>query len=111
MWVRTAGVQIQQRRTMQTSQTHENGPSIFLDAQQTAALLRLSVTTLGRWRIQGVGPTYLKAGKRVLYDRAVVIAWVNEQRRQSTSDAEHAPRAAAPASPRSAQWFRKHGWR
>jgi predicted DNA-binding transcriptional regulator AlpA len=96
------------RRT--STESGEASP-VFLDARETAALLQVSVTTLGRWRVQGAGPAYLKTGRRVLYDRAVVIAWLNEQRRQSTSEAEHAPPAAAPTALRSTQWFRKNGWR
>jgi hypothetical protein len=96
---------------MQTSKTPENGPSVFLDAQQTAALLRLSVTTMARWRTQGLGPPYLKVGGRVLYDHAVVIAWANGQCRQSTSEHRREHPATATTELRSTEWHRKYGWR
>jgi hypothetical protein len=50
-----------------------------------AAELYISVNTLNRWRLEGVGPRYIKAGRRVLYDPNDVTAWLASNRRQSTS--------------------------
>ena len=60
----------------------ECGAPVFLDTRQAALLLRLSPVTLARWRIQGQGPVYLKAGRRVLYAHADLIVWLDAQRRQ-----------------------------
>ena len=40
---------------------------IFLNQVQLARRWHLSPRTLERWRWEGVGPTYLKVGGRVLY--------------------------------------------
>jgi hypothetical protein len=58
---------------------------IFLDTPEAAALLHISPVTLGRWRIEGRGPEYRKFGRRVVYDRADLIAWADAHRRRSTS--------------------------
>ena len=41
---------------------------------------QVSTRTLANWRVQGVGPAFVKIGNRVLYDLMSVIAW--EQSRQ-----------------------------
>jgi predicted DNA-binding transcriptional regulator AlpA len=57
----------------------------FLTAKETAAFLGLSEITLARWRMKGVGPSYRKFGRRVRYAIADLIAWADEQIRESTS--------------------------
>jgi hypothetical protein len=64
-----------------------NGRPVFLTVRETAALLRLSEITLGRWRIEGKGPPFRKFGRRVLYATSDLIAWGEEQKRVSTSEA------------------------
>lgn len=63
-----------------------NATPVFLTVRETAEFLRLSEITLGRWRIEGVGPPYRKFGRRVVYDRADIIAWTDAQTRSSTSE-------------------------
>ena len=63
-----------------------NTPPVFLTAPEAAALLRLSLVTLSRWRIEGSGPAYHKLGRRVVYDRAELIAWAETQKRSNTSE-------------------------
>jgi excisionase family DNA binding protein len=60
--------------------------SPFLPPAQLSALLNISIRTLERWRVEGVGPTYVKAGRRVLYRREDVERWLTEGTRHSTSD-------------------------
>jgi hypothetical protein len=50
-----------------------------------ASELSVSVNTLNRWRLEGCGPHYIKAGRRVLYDPKYVANWLDSNRRQSTS--------------------------
>jgi hypothetical protein len=50
-----------------------------------SAQISVSVPTLNRWRIEGCGPQYIKAGRRVLYDPNDVATWLDSNRRQSTS--------------------------
>lgn len=51
----------------------------FSDAQ-TAERLKVTTRTTMRWRRDGVGPAYIRAGvRRVLYSRAAVDAWTAER--------------------------------
>ena len=54
---------------------------------EAAKALRLSERTLERSRLTGLGPAYVKAGRRVLYRQADLEAWVAAQMRVSTSEA------------------------
>lgn len=52
-----------------------------------AELLGVSRRTLQGWRWRGGGPPFVRIGARaVRYDPAEVRAWVDAQRRTSTSD-------------------------
>ena len=53
---------------------------------EAAQYLRLSDKTLARWAWAGKGPSWMKAGGKVLYDAADLDAWLEGQRRRSTSD-------------------------
>lgn len=50
-----------------------------------AEYLGHSERTLERWRVQGHGPQYIKLGKKVFYIEADLAAFVEQNRRQSTS--------------------------
>lgn len=43
---------------------------------EVAEYTRISVQTLARWAMEGKGPRFRKAGGRVLYTRADVLAWL-----------------------------------
>ncbi|MFZ8758629.1 helix-turn-helix transcriptional regulator [Microbacterium sp. HMH0099] len=43
---------------------------------EVACFTRISKPTLARWAVEGKGPTYRKAGGRVLYRREDVLAWL-----------------------------------
>jgi len=36
---------------------------------------QVSVRTLANWRVQGLGPSFVKIGNRVLYELSRVLAW------------------------------------
>jgi hypothetical protein len=58
-----------------------------LDTTETAEYLRLSRSTMAKWRcLGGIGPDYALAGRKVLYSVAVLDAWLASRRRRSTSD-------------------------
>ena len=46
----------------------------------------LSVSWLTKLRVFGGGPSYLKVGRRVLYERAAFEEWMASHQRTSTSD-------------------------
>lgn len=43
-------------------------------------------STLNKLRVYGGGPRYIKIGRRVLYDIADLDAWIEQNKRSSTSD-------------------------
>ncbi|MDB6136899.1 MAG: transcriptional regulator, MerR family [Verrucomicrobiales bacterium] len=55
-------------------------PSDLLTLPEAAELLRAPVATLRYWRHLGSGPRSFRLGRRVLYRRDDVQAWVDAQR-------------------------------
>jgi excisionase family DNA binding protein len=51
-----------------------------------AEYLGVALTTLAKWRISGEGPRYARVGKRVLYRRDDLDAWMMDQRVSSTAE-------------------------
>jgi excisionase family DNA binding protein len=51
----------------------------LLTISEAAALLRAPVATLRYWRHMGTGPRSLRLGRRVLYRREDLHAWVDAQ--------------------------------
>jgi predicted DNA-binding transcriptional regulator AlpA len=58
----------------------------YLSEKQTAEYLGLSVKTIQRHRGTGLGPAYIKAGGRVLYDLHDLDNWMQRHKIQSTSE-------------------------
>jgi hypothetical protein len=83
--IRPARISAFMSTSIHRDQTPPDRAALFLNVAETAALLRLSSVTLGRWRIAGVGPPYCKFGRRVVYSRTEVVAWAEGQKRQNTS--------------------------
>ena len=54
---------------------------------EVAGVLRPSERTLERMRLTGLGPAFVKAGRRVLYRQADLETWVAAQLRVCTSEA------------------------
>jgi predicted DNA-binding transcriptional regulator AlpA len=49
----------------------------FLSDAQLCALLHVTTRTTARWRVEGNGPAFVRAGgRRVLYRRADLDAWL-----------------------------------
>ena len=58
-----------------------------LRTPQAAEYVGLSASTLEKFRLKGKGPAYQKAGpKIVVYRPEDLDAWLDSQRRRSTSD-------------------------
>lgn len=58
----------------------------LLSTSQAAEHLGLSAAYLTKKRITGGGPAFVKLGTRVSYDPADLDAWVEANKRRSTSD-------------------------
>ena len=59
----------------------------LLTQQRLSDLIDVSERTLERWRVEGTGPAFVKAGRKVLYRTVDVDAWLLVNQRTSTSDA------------------------
>ena len=54
-----------------------NDDETLLMEMHAARLLSLSVRTLQGWRVKGVGPAYVQAGRAIRYRRCDLIAWID----------------------------------
>jgi len=57
--------------------------SEYITTQEFADLLRTSPETVRYWRHIGKGPKSFKVGRRVLYVRDEITAWINAARTES----------------------------
>lgn len=58
----------------------------LLNTLQLAARTGIAESTWNKRRLTGDGPSYIKAGRRVLYRWSDVEAWLTDHSRRSTSD-------------------------
>lgn len=53
-------------------------PGRWLTGQEFAALAKVHIATVRRWKRQGIGPTAHRVGPRLVrYSHAEVTAWLN----------------------------------
>lgn len=55
-------------------------------AEDAAAYLGLATQTLAKLRLSGDSPPYFQVGRKVLYERDELDAWLAQRKRRSTSD-------------------------
>lgn len=70
---------------MPSIQTVEMRMDTYFNQHRLSEFLDTSERTLERWRVEGTGPAYVKAGRKVLYRRQDVEEWLARSRRISTS--------------------------
>lgn len=58
----------------------------LLTQQRLSELIDVSERTLERWRVEGFGPVFCRAGRKVLYRFEDVDGWLIASRRKSTSE-------------------------
>ena len=64
-------------------------PKIYLNSEQTAEYLGISVATLKNWRKRGDGPPFIKVNARVIrYLCCDLDAWMDGKPRQTISGDE-----------------------
>jgi excisionase family DNA binding protein len=61
---------------------------ITLTASEAARVLGLAQSTLAKLRLSGNGPIYCKLGRRVVYRREDLEAWLESRVAHNTSDAD-----------------------
>jgi len=64
------------------------GNTAILNVATAARFLGLSPSTLAKMRLYGNSPKYLKLGRRVLYRRTDLEAWLESRVAHDTSDAD-----------------------
>jgi predicted DNA-binding transcriptional regulator AlpA len=65
---------------------HERKRRKMLTTSAAAAYCGSSASTFAKLRIYGNGPTYVKLGRRVVYDPKDLECWLATLRRRSTSE-------------------------
>jgi predicted DNA-binding transcriptional regulator AlpA len=62
----------------------------LLNQREAASALRLSERTLQRFRVDGRGPKYVRAGHSIRYQQNALEEWITSRVRTSTSQEEAA---------------------
>jgi hypothetical protein len=82
--------QVPQDIPEKSSNTPAGEPAaILLTTRQAAIYLSLEPQTLEVWRGRGRGPSFVKIGSLVRYERQELQAFVERNRRRSTSEIPH----------------------
>lgn len=63
----------------------EAPPGIKMLVGEAAAYLRCSKSFLNKKRLDGSGPTFIKLGKKILYDQKDLELWTASKKRQRTA--------------------------
>jgi excisionase family DNA binding protein len=61
----------------------DNSQTLFLTTEEVAARLRVNPCTIRRWRLDDVGPRFLKVGNIYRYPAEELEAWIAESVRTS----------------------------
>jgi len=64
----------------------DNNLKDYLSPKEAAEYLGISISSLNQSRTTGEGPRYAKIGRRVIYDRCDLDAWVEARKRTFTSE-------------------------
>ncbi|NMZ47042.1 helix-turn-helix transcriptional regulator [Pseudomonas oryzihabitans] len=57
----------------------------YINNAQAADIIGIKPTTLEIWRIHGKGPAFRKFGRSIRYVKSEVVAWLDSQTFNSTS--------------------------
>jgi hypothetical protein len=58
----------------------------YYDTFGTARRLHTSRQTLANWRLAGFGPSFIRCGRKILYEESELIRWLTERTGSSTSE-------------------------
>jgi hypothetical protein len=71
---------------------------VMLDAPAAARFTGVAIATLAKMRCMGGSPPYTKAGRKILYDRRDLVAWLNAGRVRNTAEGFALPRRVTEAT-------------
>jgi helix-turn-helix protein len=57
----------------------------LLTVHDAAAILKVSASSLNKWRVLGVGPPHVRVGTRVRYRPSDLATYITESTKESTS--------------------------
>jgi len=75
-----------------------SSPDDKLGHRDAAVHLGIAPATLAKMRCVGGSPTFLRLGRKIVYCRADLDAWLSARRASSTSDADRLPRRLTDAT-------------
>ena len=58
----------------------------WLTTAEAAIFVRLSCSTLAKLRVYSGGPQYIKLGRKILYEKLALVTWLEDHRRNNTSE-------------------------
>ena len=73
------------QQSINTDKANPRVLSGWISRGDLATELGVCVDTLGRWEARRTGPPCVRAGRKVLYRRAVVQRWLEDQENPPTS--------------------------
>ena len=66
-----------------SSDSSDHDDEVVLVTKEAARLLKQHEQTLFRWRTQGYGPKFIRLGRKVVYRKSTLLAWLaDEEERQ-----------------------------
>jgi hypothetical protein len=60
---------------------------------EAGQILRISASSLNKWRLSGSGPRFIRVGARIRYRLSDLAAYLNQRTRNSTSSKQPPPEA------------------
>jgi hypothetical protein len=66
----------------------QRDPALIYNKAEAARRIHpdLSPHTMDRWRRQGTGPRFVRAGRRIGYTEEALVEWIEHQSRRSTAE-------------------------
>jgi hypothetical protein len=65
----------------------ETDDDVMLDVKAAARFIGVAVASLAKMRCLGGSPSYFKVGRKVVYRRSDLTAWLEKRRVRNTTDA------------------------
>jgi hypothetical protein len=62
-----------------TLKQEESGPKLWTD-KQVAVFFNVSLASVRRWRLTGLGPPYYRVGASIRYDPKACSAWLESRK-------------------------------
>jgi excisionase family DNA binding protein len=71
-------------------------PALIIGPDEAAELLKVAKGTLAKWRVSGLGPKFVRLGRKVGYRRSDLDDWISQNTRAHTGECSPARHEAEP---------------